>query len=86
MYSKNTVEFSLALLGHMKLSFFLCTFGGVCCCCVAVACCFYVCFSVLEVVVPAGSLIGRAGIIGGEIVELGSVRRPGNIWLDWRFH
>jgi hypothetical protein len=42
--------------------------------------------SVLEVVVPAGSLIGRAGIIGGEIVELGSVRRPGNIRLDWRIH
>jgi len=43
------------------------------------------CFvSVLEVVVPAGSFIGRAGIIGGEIVKLGSVRGPGNVWLDWR--
>lgn len=71
MYSKNTVEFSLALLGHMKLSFFffvhLEEFVVVVSLLLVV---FMFCFSVLEVVVPAGSLIGRAGIIGGEIVEL----------------
>ena len=47
-------------------------------------CCllFFVLFQFLEVVVPAGSFIGRTGIIGGEIVKLGSVRGTGNVWLE----